>query len=127
MPAILKLIKPGGLLIAQGPLEANTTLFTLLLKMSRRLKRVRTADMAPYHVMLATARGQQAFFRRFKLSPVEFSLHEVAWPAPGVLAARDLMRPRAVGLYTLRKVSQAFSALRPDAWGNRYFYVGRVA
>jgi SAM-dependent methyltransferase len=125
MPRILRLIKPGGYLMAQGPLEAHATLFTGALKIARRLRGTRVSDMAPYHVMLATAAGQQAFFRRFGLEAVTFAMHEVAWPAPGRLDGRDLTDPRAIVLFTLRKVSQALSALDPDRWGNRYFYIGR--
>lgn len=127
MPRILRLLKPGGYLIAQGPLEANTTFFTTLLKLSRRLRQSRVSEMPPYHVMLATAQGQRAFFQRFGLRPIEFSLHEVAWPAPSRIRASDLIRPRALALFTLRRFSQALSAMQPNRWGNRYFYVGQRA
>src|SRR2546428_128705 len=63
MPDILRLLKPGGLLLAQGPLEANASLFTSTLAAAHRLRRKRT-EMAPYHVLLATAHGQHEFFRR---------------------------------------------------------------
>lgn len=125
MPEILKLLKPGGLLVAQGPLEANASLFTSVLATARRLRPNRRTEMAPYHVLLATAHGQREFFRRFGLIEVEYILREVAWPAPSGLRLADLRRARAVGLFALRRMSQAFSALRPDHWGNRYFYVGR--
>jgi SAM-dependent methyltransferase len=126
MPRILGLIKPGGVLMAQGPLEANATLFTAILRIARQLRRARVSEMAPYHVMLATAAGQRAFFDRFGLTCLEFSMREVSWPAPARLRRRDLVRPRALGLFVLRRLSQALSALRPASWGNRYFYVGRV-
>ncbi len=38
MPEILKLIKPGGFLIAQGPLEANFNVFTLGIRLSRSFR-----------------------------------------------------------------------------------------
>jgi SAM-dependent methyltransferase len=127
LPNILRLIKPGGYLIAQGPLEANASLFTGALKLARRVRGSRVSEMAPYHVLLATAAGQQAFFRRFGLRPVVFTMREVAWPAPARLEVGDLTRPRAIGLFLMRKLSQAVSALRPDTWGNRYFYIGQRA
>ena len=126
MPEILKLIKPGGMLLAQGPLEANASLFTLMLRFARRLRRRPNTEMAPYHVLLATAEGQRVFFERFGLEQLEYTLHEVDWPAPSRLSLDDLARPRACGLFTLRKLSQSVSALRPAHWGNRYFYAGRL-
>ncbi len=124
MPAILGLLKPGGVLLAQGPLEANPNLFTAALRLVRRL-RARRTEMAPYHVLLATAQGQRALFRRFGLEALEFSLREVCWPAPARISPSDLGRPRTVGLFVARRLSQALSALRPGDWGNRYFFAGR--
>ncbi len=125
VPEILMLIKPGGLLIAQGPLENNTSLFIVVLRLMRSRWRSRRTEMAPYHVMLATAKGQEMLFRRFGLEEVEFSISEVPWPAPARLTASAMRQPRAVGLFALRRLSQAVSALRRGRWGNRYFYVGR--
>lgn len=124
MPEILRLIKPGGLLLAQGPLEANASLFTSVLAMTRRLRNGHRTEMAPYHVLLATASGQREFFRRFGLAEIGFTLREVAWPAPAGLSLSNL-QPRTVGLFALRRISQAISSLAPHRLGNRYFYVGR--
>jgi SAM-dependent methyltransferase len=125
MPEILRLVKPGGLLLAQGPLENNATLFTVMLRLSKSLRGARQTEMAPYHVMLATAPGQRRLFERFGLETLEYTVREVAWPAPSRLSLSDLKRPRAVGLFTVRRLSQAVSAIRPNRWGNRYFYAGR--
>lgn len=125
MPAILKLIKPGGMLIAQGPLESNVNVFTLGIRLLRSFRSA-PIHMAPYHVMLATKKGQEECFRRFQLKEKEFAVTEVSWPAPSRLSSADLVRPRALGLYGLRRVSQAVSAVQPR-WGNRYFYVGQTS
>ena len=124
MPVILKLIKPGGLLIAQGPLEANFNVFTIGLRLSRSLRPNAKSEIAPYHVMLATKQGQEECFRRFDLAKQEFDVTEVTWPAPARLLRSDLAKPRAVGLFALRRLSQAISSIQSE-WGNRYFYVGR--
>jgi SAM-dependent methyltransferase len=125
MPDILRLLRPGGILLAQGPLEANTSLFTAVLASVRRLHSNRVTEMAPYHVLLATGRGQREFFRRFGLEEIEYTLREVAWPAPTGLMLSDLRNPRTVGLFALRCISRVVSALHPTQWGNRYFYAGR--
>lgn len=125
MPEILGLIKPGGLLLAQGPLEANANLFTFVLRLVRSLRHSGPKEMAPYHVMLATAKGQRMLFERLGLDELEYSIHEVSWPAPSKLSRTELGSPRSVGLYALRRCSQLLSKARPNRWGNRYFYVGR--
>jgi SAM-dependent methyltransferase len=124
-PAVLDLIKPGGLLLAQGPLENNASLFTLALSKMRQFRGDRRTEMAPYHVLLATSQGQREFFKRFGLEEVEYTLREVSWPAPVRLSLNDLKNPRTTAMFSLRKVSKAVSALRPANWGNRYFYAGR--
>lgn len=124
MPRILDLLAPGGILIAQGPLEANPTLFNYAVRAARAVRRRREASMPPYHVLLATRRGQRRMFERFGLHELTFSLSEVAWPAPSRLGAGDLRSARRVGLFVASIVSRAASRLAPHWLGNRYFYVG---
>lgn len=126
MPRIIALIEGGGLLLAQGPLEANGNLFNWALRVSRSLRGRRPAQMAPYHVILATVAGQWALFRRCGLDAIEKSVTEVFWPAPAHVSSKDLLEPRKVCLHVLRLCSRALSRLRPDRWGNRYRYAGRV-
>jgi hypothetical protein len=125
MPQILNLIKPGGVLLAQGPLEANGNLFAFSVRMARLLRKSRRTEMPPYHVLLATAIGQKRLFQRLGLDLLEYSMHEVAWPAPSRLKCADLLSPRLTLLFLLRRLSQAASKIRPAHWGNRYFYAGR--
>lgn len=125
MPYILGIIKPGGLLIAQGPLEANSNLFTMAIRGSRMLRRSKVIHTSPEHVILATSKGQKALFSRLGLKEIEYRLSEVAWPAPRRVPGGEEMNTRAVILYGLRRLSQLATRLRPDSWGNRYFYVGQ--
>lgn len=121
---ILRLLRPGGVLLAQGPLEANASLFTLAVRTVRRIRPGRTADMPPYHVTLATLHGQARFFERLGIKNLELSVSEEAWPAPARLSSGVVARPRLLALYMLRTLSRITSRLRPRAWGNRYFYAG---
>ena len=125
LPEILRLIKPGGLLLAQGPLEGNANLFNLGLRLARLSRPTRKTEVPPYHVMLATAKGQRILFERFGLEEFEFCMREVSWPAANKLSSVNLRQPRSAGLFLLRRASQAATMLRPKHWGNRYFYVGR--
>lgn len=118
---LLTLLKPGGCVIAQGPLENNFTIFSQVVCWARGL-RATPVHMAPYHVLLATSRGQRRFFERFGLQPIDYRLTEETWPAP----ARWRWAPRGAALYLLRWLSKAGSRLLAKESGNRFFYVGRM-
>ena len=124
---IMRLVRPGGYLVAQGPLEANPNLFTAALKTWKRLAGRSHSDMPPYHVLLATKAGQEALFNRIGLKTERFAITEVEWPAPNRLGVTDLLKLRRVALFLLRRTSQACSRFRQQEWGNRYFYIGQVA
>jgi SAM-dependent methyltransferase len=126
--AILRLLKPGGTLLAQGPLEASPNLFTLCLSASKKLRRNKSRVAAPYHVLLATIRGQLQFFDNLPLTQIEFDVREVAWPAPDSIGfQRAITDPRSATLYGIRRMSQIISSLNRGKWGNRYFYIGQLA
>lgn len=125
MPEILKLLEPNGVLLAQGPLEANANLFTFYLKESRRLRGKPLLQMPPFHVLMATAAGQRKFFERFGLREIEFKITEVAHPAPEKIGRSDLRDSRKIGMFAVRRVSQMLTAMNRGKWGNRYFYAGQ--
>ncbi len=118
---VLALLKPGGYVIAQGPLENNFTVFSQVIRWVRGLRR-KPVTMAPYHVLLATSSGQRRFFERFGLNAVDYRLSEETWPAPAHFRAA----PRSAALYLLRVVSKAISPLLAKEAANRYFYIGRM-
>jgi SAM-dependent methyltransferase len=120
-PEILSLLKPGGTVIAHGPLEANPNLFQRIIKLSRTL-RGGAVHSPPYHVTLATTAGQRAFFNRFGLEEQVFKVEQIAFPAPETFGGARSAREK--GLYLLRKASQILSA---EDNGNHYFYIGRRA
>jgi SAM-dependent methyltransferase len=125
-PKILSLLKENGVLIAHGPLEANPSFFNFVMSVSRRLRRSKITNVAPYHVILATSNGQRQLFERHGLEEECFRVQEVAFPAPDGISLKDLADFRKTLLFAIRKVSQAFTAvLGTEARGNRYFYVGR--
>lgn len=122
-PRILRLLKPGGFLIAHGPLEGNHNLFYEALKFGKRFKKGPTS-MPPFHVMLATTKGQRGAFERNKLRQVVFHEEEIAFPAPSTISLSEMANLRKTALFSLRKLSQLATKLKLGG-GNRYFYVGR--
>jgi SAM-dependent methyltransferase len=125
-PRILGLLKPGGALVAHGPLEANPNLFFRMLRFRRKLAG-QPNRTPPFHVLLATTTGQRALFERFGLLEEEFHVREMAFPAPEKLNLAVVGNPRSLALFTLRKMSQAASRADLENFGNRYFYLGRRA
>lgn len=124
MPEILRWLKPNGWLVAQGPLEAQQNLFAFVIKTVHKLKR-KSSNIPPFHVILATAKGQRRFFNRFGLAEMDYSTFEIDFPAPEKLNFSVLRNPRLLALLILRKISKLASVLLPGEWGNRYFYCGR--
>jgi SAM-dependent methyltransferase len=121
---ILRLLKPNGILLAQGPLDANFNLFFLILKWARTFYKGKNNEIQPQHVIMATRKGQMALFERFGLIRQEFTIYEEWHPAPSEICGRQFLQPRTLGMYSLRKLSRAISSLRTNEWGNRYFYAG---
>lgn len=120
----LAMLRPGGLLVAQGPLENNWTVFSAATRLLGRARPNRVRQQPPTHVLLATASGQRDFFARHRLEQQSFDVFEVWWPAPASLADCQ-RRPRLIVLHLIRRTSLVLGRLAPKTWGDRYFYVGR--
>ena len=120
----LSLLRPGGVLVAQGPLENNWTVFSMAKRVAGRARPNRLRRQPPTHVLQATAGGQRGFFARHGLEEKTFDIFEVWWPAPSAIAdCRG--RPRLIALHLIRRASLALGRITPKSWGDRYFYVGR--
>jgi SAM-dependent methyltransferase len=121
----MRLLRPGGVFMAQGPLEANASFFTWCMRTARNLRGRPPNRNTPYHLVLATSRGQRELFRRVGLTGRTWEVREVAWPAPS--SVKEVRNARGVLLFAVRRVSRAITTVGPNDWGNRYWYVGRVA
>jgi hypothetical protein len=115
---------PALWLVRLQPMPDADALGRMYGRGARTLRSARPVEMPPHHVLRATVAGQRVLFERAGLEALECRVSEVAWPAPGKLTADVVRRPRSLGLFALRKVSQAVSALAPARWGNRYFLAG---
>lgn len=124
-PEILDLLKPGGHLVAHGPLEGNKNLFYSVLKLGKTVRK-NVTSMPPFHILLATTKGQKQLFLRNGLEDVIFTEQEVDFPAPSKISLGELSNIRRTTLFGLRKLSQLFTRAGLGG-GNRYFYVGTKA
>jgi SAM-dependent methyltransferase len=120
----LSVLRSGGLLLAQGPLENNWTVFAAFKRLVGFARHSRVRYQTPTHVVQATAAGQRRFFWRHGLVDQRFDITEVWWPAPSKLGSCQ-RRPRLIALYLCRRLSLSLRFLTPRTWGDRYFYVGR--
>jgi len=121
----LGMLRPGGVVVAQGPLENNRTVFGAIKQAVGRVRPHRVREGIPTHVILATEAGQRAFFQRHGLVTERFEVSEVWWPAPRTIAACK-RRPRLLALHLTRRLSLVLGSILPGTWGDRYFYIGRL-
>jgi SAM-dependent methyltransferase len=121
---VLPLLKPGGYLLAQGPLR-EYNLFGAVLEASQILRRSPRSTNPPYHVLLPSPSGQRLFFRRLGLQEVSFELDETAWPAPAKFF-RNGFSLREAALRAIRVGSQCVTWAARSRLGNRFFYAGQA-
>ena len=121
----ITLLRPRGLLLAQGPLEANRSLFNFVLALVALLRRSVPVNDPPYHVHLVSPRGQELFFQRFGFETLEYRLSDTSWPAPAAFDSSLLINPRLLALYVCRRFSSIIRPLAPRLLSNRFRYLGR--
>lgn len=119
------LLRPGGLVLAQGPLEANRSLFNIALAVAAICRRSVPVTTPPYHVHLVSSRGQEGLFQRLGLETLKYRLSDISWPAPSEFRFRLIRDPRRLALYLCRRISSAVRPLAPQVLSNRFEYIGR--
>ena len=119
------LLRPGGLVLAQGPLEANRSLFNIALAVAAICRRSVPVTTPPYHVHLVSSRGQEGLFQRLGLETLKYRLSDISWPAPSEFRFRLIRDPRRLALYLCRRISSAVRPLAPQILSNRFEYIGR--
>lgn len=115
---LLPLIREGGLLSAEGPIEANASLVNFAIKLFGHAKRLLrpqfVGEFPPYHLLFTSAAAQRGFFRRLPgLSEVHWQVSENGWPYRGNGAIRNAIALAAMAAAKLPGVAlgNRFSAL----------------
>lgn len=115
--AILGQLAPGGLLSAEGPLEANRSLVYGAAALFGWAKQQRTAappEFPPYHLIFTSAQAQRAFFARLDapLTELYWEVHETGWPYRRNGAVRNAIAQASIAVSRLPLVGRGF--------GNRF-------
>ncbi|MFL5774247.1 MAG: class I SAM-dependent methyltransferase [Flavisolibacter sp.] len=122
---MMKKIKKGGLIAAQGPLENNGNLALAFRKFTSRVfsgKGERAmASHVPYHISFSNAENQEMIFRNAGLTTAYYHVFESAWPFP----AKFSSSPGNNARHLIAKTSMLLSRMLPGKRGNRFEYVGK--
>jgi trans-aconitate methyltransferase len=118
-------LKPNGVLIAQGPLQAAWTLTHLAVMVYTICTRQRLSDFPPYHVSLATRNSMLNLLNSSGFSSTQIKCTEVTWPAPEATALISKPSVRDFVLIFCKTVDKAVSRVVKQ-YGSRYFSVSHA-
>ncbi len=123
---LVQKLNPGGLFVAEGPLEENFNIAYLFRKLSFAVRKKLLhgqANHPPVHIFRANARNQREFFQKAGLSEIHFNVNESHWPFPHTISASDSLKTKL--MYYVAQMSVAASR-KKAFWGNDFLYVGQV-
>jgi SAM-dependent methyltransferase len=122
-------LNPGGLLIVEGPVEENFSIAArfrrLYFNVSKMLKPNRQVSSPPYHIFLATAKNQRAFFKKCGFDELDFNTDENPWPFPQSISEAKGIRDKFTAL--VGQVSMKATKAFGKNWGNIFIYCGTPA
>jgi SAM-dependent methyltransferase len=105
---VVSALAPGGVVVVDGPLEAQSCLGLLPLRLNRRIRRIEDPEVAPAHLWLYSWRTQRRLLERAGLEEVWVRVYEDAKPPIPMTGSwgKDLRRG---AVNALQRVSTAVS------------------
>lgn len=113
-------LKEGGILIAQGPLQAAWTLTHLVVVLFALMTKSRSSIFEPYHVSLATRQSMLRLMESSGFGSIKITCTEVSWPAPSFKSLISNPTPRNVILFICKTIDKIISKFN-QKYGSRYF------
>ena len=119
-----KSLKPGGVLVIQGPLEGALTISNFFVSLKAQIFFKRPSAFPPYHVSLATRNSILKMLRVRGLSAVNMEITEPYWPAPR-LGSRDSFVSPSKFILSLTKLIDIGIHRINKSYGTRFFLIAK--
>lgn len=119
-------LKPNGVIIAQGPLQAAWTFTHLVVILYIICTSRRLTEFPPYHVSLATRNSMLRLLSSSGFSSTQIKCTEVTWPAPPATSLISNPSIRDFILIICKAFDKAISRV-VKRYGSRYFLVSHAS
>lgn len=119
-----KSLRPGGVLIIQGPLEGAITLSNFFVSLKARILFKCPSTFPPYHVSLARKSSIINMLRVRGLTTVDLQITEPYWPAPR-LGSKDSFVSLSKFLLSLTKLIDIAIHQINKSYGTRFFLIAK--
>lgn len=119
-----KSLRPGGVLVIQGPLEGALTLSNFFVLLKARILFKHPSTFPPYHVSLARKRSITNMLGVRGLTIVDLQITEPYWPAPR-LGSRGSLVSLSKFLLSLTKLIDIGIHKINKSYGTRFFLIAK--
>jgi SAM-dependent methyltransferase len=119
-----KSLKPGGVLVIQGPLEGAVTLSNFFVALKAQIFFKRPSTSPPYHVSLARKNSILRMLKVRGLTVINMEITEPFWPAPRMGSHDSLVSPSKF-LLSLTKLIDIGIHKIYGSYGTRFFLLAR--
>ena len=119
-----KSLKPGGVLVIQGPLEGALTLSNFFVSLKAQIFFKRPSTFPPYHVSLARKNSMLKMLRVRGLTVINMEITEPFWPAPRI-GSHDSLVSLSKFLLSLTKLIDIGIHRINKSYGTRFFLIAK--
>lgn len=119
---VSEVLRPGGFLIVQGPLEGASTFANFLLAIKARYLTKGPSTFPPYHVSLATQDSIMKMLQSHRFDLVQFEITEPLWPAARLGTKASMASPSRFLLSLAKLVDMTFHKFK-KSHGTRFFLI----
>ena len=124
LESVQKSLKPGGVLVIQGPLEGALTLSNFFVSLKAQIFFKRPSVFPPYHVSLARKSSILNMLRVRGLTTVDLQITEPYWPAPR-FGSSDSFVSLSKFLLSLTKLIDIGIRQINKSYGTRFFLIAK--